>query len=67
MCERCWRPTQRSVERVELLATCWAEAYMNVKRILLQTCEYRKVNPLKFLLSTRRQLCWMKDPLIGVG
>jgi hypothetical protein len=34
---------------------------------VLQTCEYRKVNPLKFLLSTRRQLCWMKDPLNGVG
>jgi predicted RecB family nuclease len=34
---------------------------------VLQTCEYRKVNPLKFLLSARRQLCWMKDPLIGSG
>jgi hypothetical protein len=28
---------------------------------VLETCEYNRINPLKFLLSGKNQLRWMKD------
>jgi hypothetical protein len=34
---------------------------------VLQTCEYRKVNPLKFLLSGKRQLRDLEDFPIEAG
>ncbi len=41
--------TRTSVERLLILLT------------VLQTCEYRRVNPLRFLLSGKRQLSEMTD------
>lgn len=41
--------TQSSVEELLVILT------------VLQTCEYNRVNPLKFLLSGKNQLRWIKD------
>jgi predicted RecB family nuclease len=45
--------TRSSVEQLLVLLT------------VLQTCEYKRVNSLKFLLSGKRQLCEMKDTPTG--
>ena len=47
--------TQSSVEQFLVLLS------------VLQTCEYRKVNPLKFLLSGKRQLRDLEDFPIEAG
>ena len=47
--------TQSSVEQLLVLLS------------VLQTCEYRKVNPLKFLLSGKRQLRDLEDFPIEAG
>jgi len=47
--------TQSSVEQFLVLLS------------VLQTCEYRKVNPLKFILSGKRQLHDLEDFPIEAG